>query len=383
MPGLPRTCRCCATRDGCAYFKEDAGKLLVGWFEPVAKPWGMNGHPGVDSCFDTLPEDLRAYRAAAGSRDAPHARAAATPASSLFFNGPESFTPDDRYLLGESPEVRDLFVAAGFNSIGIQSAGGAGQGARRLDHRRPSADGPVGRRRPPRHAVPTQSPLPARSHGRNARPAVRDALAVPAAGDRSRRAPLAAARPAGGTRRVLRRSRRLGACRTGSRPRASSRSTHTATGGRTGSSTPPPSTTRCATPSACSTSRRSANSCSAGRGCAKRCSTASAPTTSPCRSASVVYTQWLNERGGIEADLTVTREAEDRFLIVTAAATRPATSPGCSGTSRRDARAVSGRCDLGPCRARRDGARRARELLQRAHRRGPVQRGLPVRHVAG
>src|SRR6202012_3027961 len=45
----------------------------------------------------------------------------------VFFNGPESFTPDDRYLLGETPEVRGLYVAAGFNSIGIQSAGGAGK----------------------------------------------------------------------------------------------------------------------------------------------------------------------------------------------------------------------------------------------------------------
>ena len=45
----------------------------------------------------------------------------------VFFNGPESFTPDDRYLLGETPEMRGLYVAAGFNSIGIQSAGGAGK----------------------------------------------------------------------------------------------------------------------------------------------------------------------------------------------------------------------------------------------------------------
>ena len=45
----------------------------------------------------------------------------------LWFNGPESFTPDVRYLLGEAPELRRLFVAAGFNSIGIQSAGGAGR----------------------------------------------------------------------------------------------------------------------------------------------------------------------------------------------------------------------------------------------------------------
>ena len=45
----------------------------------------------------------------------------------LFFNGPEAFTPDDRYLLGESPEVAGLFMACGFNSIGIQSSGGAGK----------------------------------------------------------------------------------------------------------------------------------------------------------------------------------------------------------------------------------------------------------------
>ena len=43
-----------------------------------------------------------------------------------FFNGPESFTPDDSYQLGESPELKNFFVAAGLNSIGIQSAGGAG-----------------------------------------------------------------------------------------------------------------------------------------------------------------------------------------------------------------------------------------------------------------
>ena len=44
-----------------------------------------------------------------------------------FFNGPESFTPDDRYVLGEAPELKNFYVAAGFNSIGIQSAGGAGK----------------------------------------------------------------------------------------------------------------------------------------------------------------------------------------------------------------------------------------------------------------
>ncbi len=124
MPGLPRLP---VLRDGdsCAYFKEDAGKLLVGWFEPVAKPWGMNGIPD-DHAFETLPEDLPHIEPLleASMRRIPALRDAGI---QLFFNGPESFTPDDRYLLGETPEVRNLFVAAGFNSIGIQSAGGAGK----------------------------------------------------------------------------------------------------------------------------------------------------------------------------------------------------------------------------------------------------------------
>ena len=117
--------------DGCGYFKEDAGKLLVGWFEPVAKPWGMP-RPGVDSgipdsfCFDSLPEDLEhiAPLVEAATRRVPLLAAAGI---RLFFNGPEAFTPDDRYLLGESPDVKGLFMACGFNSIGIQSSGGAGK----------------------------------------------------------------------------------------------------------------------------------------------------------------------------------------------------------------------------------------------------------------
>ncbi len=111
--------------DGCSYFKEDTGKLLVGWFEPRAKPWGMDGIP-ESFCFETLPEDLAHIEPlfAAAMRRVPALEGAGV---QVFFNGPESFTPDDRYLLGETPEVRGLFVAAGFNSIGIQSAGGAGK----------------------------------------------------------------------------------------------------------------------------------------------------------------------------------------------------------------------------------------------------------------
>jgi glycine cleavage system T protein len=125
VPGLPKRLPVLRDADACTYFKEDAGKLVVGWFEPVAKPWGMSGISEAFS-FDTLPSDLDHIEPLleAAIRRVPALREAGI---QLFFNGPESFTPDDRYLLGETPEVRNLFVAAGFNSIGIQSAGGAGK----------------------------------------------------------------------------------------------------------------------------------------------------------------------------------------------------------------------------------------------------------------
>ena len=108
-----------------AYYKEDAGKLLLGCFEPDSKPWGMDGIP-EDFEFTTLQEDFDHFEPILEM--AMHRLPILQDAGiALFFNGPESFTPDDRYLLGETPEVSDLFVACGFNSIGIQSSGGAGK----------------------------------------------------------------------------------------------------------------------------------------------------------------------------------------------------------------------------------------------------------------
>lgn len=110
--------------DECAYYKEDAGKILLGAFEPKAKPWGMDGIP-TDFCFDQLPEDFDHFQPileAAVNRMPILAEAGIH----TFFNGPESFTPDDRYYLGEAPEVTGYWVAAGYNSIGIVSSGGAG-----------------------------------------------------------------------------------------------------------------------------------------------------------------------------------------------------------------------------------------------------------------
>ena len=107
------------------YFKYDAGKLLLGCFELEAKPWGMQGIP-EDFCFDALPDDFAHFEPILETaiRRFPELGDAGI---NLFFNGPESFTADDRYLLGPTPELDNLFVACGFNSIGIQSAGGAGK----------------------------------------------------------------------------------------------------------------------------------------------------------------------------------------------------------------------------------------------------------------
>ena len=110
--------------DECAYYKEDAGKMMLGAFEPESKPWGVDGIPASFE-FDQLPEDFDHFE--------PILEMAVNRMPMLgeagihtFFNGPESFTPDNAYHLGLAPEMDNFWVAAGFNSIGIQSAGGAG-----------------------------------------------------------------------------------------------------------------------------------------------------------------------------------------------------------------------------------------------------------------
>ncbi|MEQ8482437.1 MAG: FAD-dependent oxidoreductase [Hoeflea sp.] len=110
--------------DECAYYKEDAGKMLLGAFEPVAKPWGMSGI-SEDFCFDQLPEDFDHFEPIL-EQAVNRLPLLASAGIHTFFNGPESFTPDDSYYLGEAPEVRGYWVAAGYNSIGIVSSGGAG-----------------------------------------------------------------------------------------------------------------------------------------------------------------------------------------------------------------------------------------------------------------
>jgi glycine cleavage system aminomethyltransferase T/glycine/D-amino acid oxidase-like deaminating enzyme len=111
--------------DGYIYFKEEVGGLVMGGFEPEAKPWGMTGIPD-DFEFALLPDDWDQFEILMQSA-LQRVPQLATTEVKKFYNGPESFTPDNNFILGEAPELKNFFVGAGFNSMGIASAGGAGR----------------------------------------------------------------------------------------------------------------------------------------------------------------------------------------------------------------------------------------------------------------
>jgi glycine cleavage system aminomethyltransferase T/glycine/D-amino acid oxidase-like deaminating enzyme len=112
--------------DGYTYIKEEVGGLLVGGFEPDARPWVAPDQIPHPFAFQLLDEDWDHFSVLMDSaiRRIP---VLAETGVKKFYNGPESFTPDNQFILGEAPELRNFFVAAGFNSVGIASAGGAGK----------------------------------------------------------------------------------------------------------------------------------------------------------------------------------------------------------------------------------------------------------------
>jgi heterotetrameric sarcosine oxidase gamma subunit len=108
-----------------SYFREEVGGLLVGFFEPVAAPWGVNGIP-KDFAFGEIKPDwdrMMPYIEIAMER-VPIVKETGI---HKFFCGPESFTPDGGPMIGEAPELKNYFVAAGLNSLGILQGGGIGK----------------------------------------------------------------------------------------------------------------------------------------------------------------------------------------------------------------------------------------------------------------
>jgi 4-methylaminobutanoate oxidase (formaldehyde-forming) len=111
--------------DGYLYYKEEVGGLVMGGFEPEAKPWNVARIPDRFE-FQLLPEDWDHFEIL--MRNAIHRTPCLETAEvKMLLNGPESFTPDGNFILGEAPEVAGYFVCAGFNSAGIANSGGAGK----------------------------------------------------------------------------------------------------------------------------------------------------------------------------------------------------------------------------------------------------------------
>ena len=112
--------------DGYTYFKEEVGGLVVGGFEPEAKPWVAPDQLPYPFEFQLLDEDWDHFSILMESA---LLRIPALHHTGIrkFYNGPESFTPDNQFILGEAPELRGFYVGAGFNSVGIASGGGAGR----------------------------------------------------------------------------------------------------------------------------------------------------------------------------------------------------------------------------------------------------------------
>lgn len=318
MPGLPTNLPVLRDPDNGTYVKPEPGKLLVGWFEEVAKPWGMGGVP-KDFAFGHLPDDM-AHVEPLLERAVQRIPVLGQTGIRLFFNGPESFTPDDRYLLGEAPELPGLFVAAGFNSIGIQSAGGAG---------RVLADWIVDGH-PPMDLwdVDIRRAMPFQRNARYLRDRTVESLGLlyamhwphrqPETARGVRRSPLHDALKARGA--VF--GEVAGWERANWFAPAGARAEYEYSYGRQNwfeASAAEHRAVREAVGLFDQTSFAQFLVEGAGAEAALNRICANDVAVAPGR---VVYTQWLNARGGIEADLTVTRESATRYRIVTAAATQ-------------------------------------------------------------
>ncbi len=124
IEGVPRNLPTLRDPDRLTYYKEEVGGLVMGGYEPNPIPWAVDGLPEgfhfglLDTDWDHF-EPL--MKLALG-----RVPALETAGIKQFINGPESFTPDGNFILGEAPEVRGVFVGAGFNAFGIASGGGAG-----------------------------------------------------------------------------------------------------------------------------------------------------------------------------------------------------------------------------------------------------------------
>jgi 4-methylaminobutanoate oxidase (formaldehyde-forming) len=303
--------------DACTYYKYDAGKLLVGAFEPTAKAWGMDGI-AEDFCFDEIAGDFDHFEPVL--HDAMQRIPALQDAGiQKFFCGPESFTPDVRYHLGQSPQLGNCYVSAGLNSIGLQSAGGIGKVMSEwIRDGYPPVD---------LWEVDVRRNMPFQGNRKYLRERVSESLGLLYA----THWPYRQFQTSRGVRKSALHDRLLavGACHGEAfgweRPNwyapAGVEPTYQYSYGRQ-NWFEYSAAEHCAVRDGVGLFDQSsfAKFCLQGRDAAKILNRVCANDIDQAPGR-LIYTQWLNERGGIEADLTVTRVDEQTFLIVTAAET--------------------------------------------------------------
>ncbi len=319
VPGLRPDMPTLKSGDDSSYVKDDAGKLMVGFFEPGSEPWASAGIP-ADAEFTTLGENWD-HLASFYEQMVRRIPVLEELGVRLFFCGPESFTPDGVYHLGEVPGVRNYFTACGFNSIGFLSGPGAGQvlGDWIVDGRPPldllEAD--------PRRATPHQV------NRRYLEQRVTETLDV----SYQVHWPYQEREQARGIRRSPLHAQVASAGAVFGEVAGWERANWYAVGGHRDRAADGPCFGRQPWFEAVGEEHRAVREdvglfdvSSFGKllvtgrdalGLVQRVC-ANDADVAPGR---VVYTQWLSQWGGIEADVTVTRTAEDAFLVLTAAAT--------------------------------------------------------------
>ena len=340
--------------DGWTYFKEEVGGLVVGGFEPEAKPWRSPDDLPHPFEFQLLEEDWEHFSVL---MDEALLRVPALAETGIrkFYNGPESFTPDNQFLLGPRPRARQRTSSAPASTRwaspppaarAARWPSGSWRASRPAD-----LVGVDVRRFAPFHGDTGVAAGPGRGGAR--------ACTTPCRGRTARSATardvrlLAAARPAGRRRGGVRLEDGLGA---GQRLRAAPGADLDVLLGQAvlaalvgGRAAGLPDRRRGLRPDVVLEVRR------AGPGRARRRCSGSARPTSTSRSAACVYTPFLNERGTYEADLTVTRTGEDAFLVLSSSATTVRDLDWLRAARRRSTRRDVTEDVRG---ARRDGARR-------------------------
>nr|WP_218681437.1 FAD-dependent oxidoreductase [Rhodococcus qingshengii] len=125
IKGLQKNLPTVKSGDDYSYLKDEVSALMVGFFEPGSYPWASRGIPTNRGSFIRLPEDWD-HLGPFYEKMIDRVPILAETGIRLHFCGPESFTPDGMYHLGEAPNLRNYFIAAGFNSVGFLSGPGAG-----------------------------------------------------------------------------------------------------------------------------------------------------------------------------------------------------------------------------------------------------------------